>query len=202
MIKNIIFDIGNVLMGFDADNYGSKFFQDQEQAQLLQQAINSFHLWDKCDLGLQPVEQVIEDFAQTLPGQEAMAKKAIYASVDYVLHADYAIPWLQELHNQGCRTFYLSNYNEYLIGQRPDILDFLDYMDGGIFSCRVHLIKPDPAIYLKLLATYGLMPEECVFLDDRPANIAAAEKLGIQGILVKNYLQARADLQSLLADNI
>lgn len=198
MIKNIIFDIGNVLMGFDADNYGNRYFESKAQALMLQKAINEFQLWDHCDLGLEPVEEIIERFAQTLPGQESLARQAIYDSIHYVIHAPYAIPWLKELHTAGYRTFYLSNYNEYLMEQRPDILDFIPYMDGGVFSCKVHLIKPDPAIYHKLMDTYTLKAEECVFLDDRPANIAAAQKLGLQGILVKNHQQAYEDLKSLL----
>lgn len=198
MIKNIIFDIGNVLMGFDADNYGSRYFKNKEQALMLQRAINEFHLWDKCDLGLEPVEDIIERFATTLPGNEALARNAMFDSVDYVLYAKHAIPWLQELKAAGYKVFYLSNYNEYLMEKRADVLDFLEYMDGGVFSCKVHLIKPQQEIYLKLLETYGLKAEECVFLDDRVANIEAGRKLGIQGIVVKNHQQAYADLKALL----
>lgn len=198
MLKNVIFDIGNVLMGFDADNYGSQVFSDKAQALRLQQAINSFHLWDHCDLGLEPVEAIIERFAQSLPGQEEIARKALFSSVKYVKYAPYSIPWIKELKAAGYNTYYLSNYNEYLMEKRPDILDFIPYMDGGVFSCKVHLIKPDPAIYHKLMATYGLKAEECVFLDDRIANIEAARKLGLQGILVKNHQQAYEELKQLL----
>lgn len=198
MLKNVIFDIGNVLMGFDADNYGSRYFQSKEQATTLQKAINEFHLWDRCDLGLEAVESIIEQFAATLPGQEELAREAIYASVNYVLYAPHAIPWIKELKAAGYNAFYLSNYNEYLIEKRADILDFIPYMDGGVFSCKVHLIKPNPEIYLKLLETYGLKAEECVFLDDRIANIEAACKLGFQGLHVKNHQQAYEDLKALL----
>lgn len=198
MLKNVIFDIGNVLMGFDADNYGSQVFADKTQALQLQQAINAFHLWDQCDFGLEPVEEIIERFAQSLPGQEEIARQALFASVKYVKYAPHSIPWIKELKAAGYNTYYLSNYNEYLMEKRPDILDFIPYMDGGVFSCKVHLIKPDPAIYHKLMSTYGLKAEECVFLDDRIANIEAARKLGMQGILVKNHQQAYEELKQLL----
>ena len=198
MLKNIIFDIGNVLMGFDADNYGREYFTDPLLAQKLQTAINDFHLWDKCDLCLEPVENIIEDFARSLPELTELARNAIFASIDYVRYADYAIPWLQELHAAGYCTYYLSNYNKYLMDKRPEILDFLPYMDGGIFSCNVHLIKPDPAIFSALCEKYRLRPDECVFLDDRSANIAAAQAFGMQGILVKNHAQAYQDLHKLL----
>ena len=74
----------------------------------------------------------------------------------------------------------------------PSVLDFLPHMDGGVFSCYVNLIKPDPAIYRCLLEMYGLKAEECLFIDDREDNVVAARKLGIQAERFENYEQARA----------
>ena len=198
MLKNVIFDIGNVLMKFDALNYGAVYFQDKEKAKLLQNAIDSFHLWDKCDMGDRDVEEIIEEFAASVVGHEAMAREAAYASLDYVLYADYAIPWIKELQKAGYKVYFLSNYNKFLAEKRPDILDFIPYMDGGVFSYDVHLLKPNREIYEVLLNKYSLDPQECVFLDDRVANIQGAEQLGIKGIIVKNYDQARQDLKKLL----
>lgn len=198
MLKNVIFDIGNVLMGFDAQNYGAVYFKDPLQAKKLQEAINSFDLWNKCDLGLWPVEQVIEEFAQSMTGQEELARKAIYASIDFVLHGDWAIPWLQELKAKGYGVYFLSNYNIYLRELKPEILDFLPYMDGGVFSCDVHMVKPEREIYDYFFKKYSLKPEECVFLDDRVANIETGRSLGMAGIVVKTPEQAKLELKALL----
>ena len=198
MLKNVVFDIGNVLMVFDALNYGATYFKDAKMAKILQDAINSYALWDKCDLGTRPVEEVIEEFAATVTGYETIARTAIYASLDYVLHADYTIPWIKELHAAGYKVYYLSNYNDYLRRLKPEILDFVPYMDGGIFSCDVHMLKPNREIYEALLTKYNLKAEECVFIDDRQANIDGGKALGMQGIVVQNHAQAYKDLRELL----
>ena len=73
-------------------------------------------------------------------------------------------------------------------------MDFVPHLDGGIFSCKVHLTKPDPAIYKLILAQYNLTAEECVFIDDTLPNIKAAEALGIHGIHFTGLAQAKAAL--------
>lgn len=198
MLKNVIFDIGNVLMGFDSQNYGAVYFQDQVQAKKLQSAIEAFDLWNKCDLGIWPVEQVVEEFSQTMVGQEELARKALYDSLDFVLYGTWTIPWLEELKAAGYGVYYLSNYNTLLREKRPEILDFLPYMDGGVFSCDVHLVKPQREIYEYLFQKYGLKPEECIFLDDRAANVEMGKTLGMAGIVVKSPQQAQEELRRLL----
>ena len=80
----------------------------------------------------------------------------------------------------------------------PGVLDFLPYMDGGVFSCHVKLIKPDLAIYLCLLKKYGLRAEECLFIDDREENVAVARELGMQVVRFEGYEQARAVTNSMI----
>lgn len=198
MIKNVVFDIGNVLMGFDAQNYGAMYFKDPSKAKILQNAINSFLLWDKCDMGDRPVPEIIDEFATTVVGQEDMARQACYDSLKFVLHRDWSIPWVKELKAAGYKVYFLSNYNRYLAEQKPEILDFIPFMDGGVFSYEVHLLKPNKDIYEKLFASYGLKAEECVFLDDRVANVEAGKAIGMAGIVVENHEQAYNDLRKLL----
>ena len=71
-------------------------------------------------------------------------------------------------------------------------------MDGGVFSYQEHVIKPDERIYQILLERYALLPEETLFLDDNAENIAAAQKLGIHGIVFTNLPEAKAQAEKLL----
>ena len=57
------------------------------------------------------------------------------------------------------------------------------FFDGIMVSSSVHLIKPDTRIYELLCNTYSLKPEECIFIDDRPENVEAAEAVGMKGII-------------------
>ena len=69
---------------------------------------------------------------------------------------------------------------------------------GPIISGMVKMVKPDADIYQCLFDTYGLKPEECVFLDDRPENIEGGEKLSMRGIVFKNYEDAKEKLEKIL----
>ena len=91
-------------------------------------------------------------------------------------------------------------FSEKALRECPSVLDFVPHTDGGIFSCKVKLTKPDPAIYKLLLERYGLRAEECVFLDDTLRNVNAAEALGIHGIHFQNLSQAKSELEVLLSE--
>ena len=79
-----------------------------------------------------------------------------------------------------------------------DALYFLPEMDGGLFSCDVHRVKPDPAFYHLLIDKYDLEPARCVFIDDLAANLEPARELGIRTILFQSQDQAEQDLDRLL----
>ena len=91
----------------------------------------------------------------------------------------------------------LSNWPEHIYQQRGDKLDLLELMDGYFLSFQEHLIKPDEKAFLRLMEKYGIEPGEAVFLDDTRANVLAAERLGIHGILFTSQQQAREELAKL-----
>jgi HAD superfamily hydrolase (TIGR01509 family) len=79
----------------------------------------------------------------------------------------------------------------------PEVMNFLDMMDGGILSYRDRVIKPDAEIYELLRTRYGFEPDRAVFIDDTEKNVRAAEKLGIHGIVFHSLDQMLADLHAL-----
>ena len=93
----------------------------------------------------------------------------------------YPPQWIQALKKRGFGVYYLSNYSWRGCKDTKEILDtFVPLMDGGIFSCEVELIKPDPAIYRTFVEKFGLRPEECLFVDDIPANVEGARSIGMR----------------------
>lgn len=100
---------------------------------------------------------------------------------------------------RGYHLYLLSNYPvSYFDMHSRDKFTFMPYIDGQIVSGYVRKIKPDPDIYRLLLETYQLKPEECVFMDDRKENIAAASKLGFHTILFQDYAQVCKKLEAML----
>ena len=188
MIRNMVFDIGNVLMGFRWKEYMRSLFGEKEALiQTINQGIWHNGCWAAMDKGEM-------DGAATLRSAVAFApqyEKEIKLTLDRVALAfhkfGYAVPWVQELKGMGLNVYYLSNYSAFSIAANPDVLDFIPCMDGGVFSFEVKAVKPDPEIYRCLCDKYDLKPEECLFTDDVPANVKGAQACGFQGIVFEGY---------------
>ena len=188
MIRNMVFDIGNVLMDFRWKEYmRSLFGEDETLIQTINQGIWHNGCWAAMDKGEM-------DGAATLRSAVAFApqyEKEIKLTLDSVAHAfhkfEYSIPWIQELKRMGLNVYYLSNYSAFSVAANPDVLDFIPYMDGGVFSFEVKAVKPEPEIYRCLCNKYGLKPEDCLFTDDVPANVNGAQACGFQGIVFEGY---------------
>lgn len=188
MIRNMVFDIGNVLMDFRWKEYmRSLFGEDETLIQTINQGIWHNGCWAAMDKGEM-------DGAATLRSAVAFApqyEKEIKLTLDSVAHAfykfKYSIPWIQELKRMELNVYYLSNYSAFSVAANPDVLDFIPYMDGGVFSFEVKAVKPEPEIYRCLCDKYGLKPEDCLFTDDVPANVNGAQACGFQGIVFEGY---------------
>lgn len=202
MIRNIIFDIGNVLTDFRWREFlRDKGFEEAMIDRIARASLES-PVWNELDRGVWSTERLMAEFVKLDPEIEAELHTAYDNITGMVTKRDYAIPWIQELKAQGCGVYYLSNFSDKAYVECSDSLDFLPYTDGGILSYRDKVIKPDEKIYRLLLSRYGLKAEECVFLDDTPLNVEAARKLGIHGIVFQTREQAEEELQRLIRENL
>lgn len=197
MIKNIIFDIGNVLVAFDYKGFFRSFGYEEEMVERLSKATAEHPVWREIDRGVLPYEEIVDEFVKNDPELETVIRKIFVDLKGLLRRFDYAIPWIKELKEKGYHVYYLSNFSDKAGIDCAETLDFFPYMDGGILSYLEKIIKPDPAIYQLLLKRYDLKPEECVFLDDTEKNILAANKEGIHGIVFKNKEQAIGELKLL-----
>lgn len=197
MIKNVVFDIGNVLIGFNWRKYVHELFED-EIADRVAAALWRSGWWPELDRAVIPVEEILSHFCEADPGVKEHTREAFYRIGECVARIDWVIPMVEKLKERGYNVYYLSNMSEHVMRSNPEAFDFTEYMDGGVFSCDVRLIKPDYAIYTALLDKYDLVPEECIFIDDHPENISAGRKLGMKGIVFRSPEQLNADLDRAL----
>ena len=197
MIRNLIFDIGNVLTDFRWKEFLQDKGFDEEMISRIAAASVQNPLWCEFDRGILSEEEMMQAFVKEAPELEKELHLAYDDIHGMVTPRAYAIPWLQELKSKGYGVYYLSNFSKKAEVECSECLSFLPYMDGGILSYKEQLIKPDPAIYTLLLERYGLVAEESVFLDDTLANVEAARKLGIYGIWFQTKEQAEEELRKL-----
>jgi len=198
MIKNIIFDIGRVLVTFDPIQYVNSLGFDEETARAVVGAIFHDPLWIETDRGVIPVEEFEEAFVANAPDYEPQIREAYRKMGRMIQLMPHTMPWVKALKERGYRLYVLSNYGEYLFLKSKDRLDFMPYMDGAVISYQIQMIKPDQEIYEYILNKYGLLPEESVFIDDRPENVEGAKAVGMSGILFENFEQASGELEKML----
>lgn len=182
MIRNILFDIGNVLLVFKPAEYLKATLEDWEEAGKLHQAVFRSGEWIELDRGSLTCEEAADRICLRHPDLEAHIRRLLVEWPVMLRPVPETVTVLKALKSLGYRAYYLSNFHEDAFERIQAEYDFFQYFDGGIVSASVKQIKPDEAIYRILLETYGLSPEECVFIDDMPENIEAAEKLGIKAI--------------------
>ena len=198
MIRNIIFDIGNVLTDFRWREFlQDKGFDDAMIARIARASVES-PAWNELDRGVWSEERLMAEFVKRDPEIEPELHAAYDNITGMVTKRDYAIPWIRELKAKGYHVYYLSNFSEKAYKECGEALEFIPYTDGGILSYRDKVIKPDEKIYQLLLSRFGLKAEECVFLDDTPRNVEAARKLGFYGICFQTKEQAEVELSKLI----
>ena len=198
MIKNIIFDVGKVLVEYDPDGMMKKLGFDEETLQTVNQAVFQNELWIESDRGVISPEELLEAFIANNPAYEKEIRQVIDAVGDTISLMPYTVEWVKGLKEKGYHLYILSNYAEYTYEKTSHKMEFLPYMDGMVFSYRCKLIKPEKEIYEYICKTYELKPEESVFLDDRKDNVEAARNMGMHGIVFENYAQGSETLEQLL----
>ncbi len=202
MINTIIFDIGNVLASFRwKDLFHELGFTGEAFERIAAATVLHPTMWNEFDRSFMSDEEIIARCIERAPEYEKEIRLLFSKTELLVEEYAYSREWVQELKERGFRVYLLSNYGKTSFEAARDKgrLSFLPLVDGGVISYEVKIVKPEPGIYEALLQKYNLKAEECVFLDDRQDNIAAAEKLGFHGIIVESYGQAAAELNQLLS---
>ncbi len=199
MIKTVVFDIGNVLADFDYMTFIHRLYMDEEVIRHINNAIWKTGCWKALDRG-EDTEAVLLRMLNAEPDYQAEIKRTMEHIGECITRMEYAIPWIENLKDRGYQVLYLSNYSQNTMEANREALDFLPFMDGGVFSFEIRSIKPEPKIYNSLLEKYTLDPYGCVFIDDMKENLETAEKFGMKTIQFQSYDQAKADLEELLSE--
>ena len=182
MIKNIVFDIGNVLAGFAWEDFYRSFGYSEEIFEKLADATVRSPFWNEMDRGKLSDEELLEGFIKNDSSIEKEIREVFENVEEIIQRFDYAIPWIRELKEKGYHIYVISNFSRKAHVECIKALDFLEEIDGEILSYQVKLIKPSPEIYQLLCSKYNLKAEECVFIDDLPKNVEAARKEGMKGL--------------------
>jgi putative hydrolase of the HAD superfamily len=195
-IKNIIFDFGGVICDLEISRSVEKFKafgppkaefsgNKEEQDRQFELLVSTY---ETGPITSQQFRESIRNHYQSPPTDQAIddAWNALLAGIP-----EPRIRMLEEL-RKSYRIFLLSNSNEiHYLRYREDLQkqygyrDFDEIFEKAYFSYILHLRKPDPAIFLRVMNENSLAPSETLFIDDTLIHIEAARKIGINGYHLK-----------------
>ena len=202
IIRNVVFDVGQVLLEFDWRSFISNMdISEDKKIKLQNVTLGNMSHWNEHDRGMDD-----EEFIQ----KSLMIEPEIGEELEYymknigtiVKEYSYSVPLIKELKKRGYMVYILSNYGKTPIKYAYEHMKFFKEVHGMIISSEVGCIKPEPEIYEILFDKFGLVPGECVFIDDRADNIEAAKDMGMSGIVFENIAQVINQLRVILCEDI
>lgn len=200
MIKNVIFDVGFVLVDFRWRDLMKDLKIPKDIQEKFAKTVFGSHWWNELDRGVLEEDEVVNKLREdNSPHYEEF--DLVWSNRDKIVEPfDYAVGMIEDLKAKGLKVYLLSNYPKSLFTMHTECgrFPFIDKVDGKVVSGFVQLVKPDREIYEYLLKEYNLKAEECVFIDDREENVDAAKEIGINGIWFWNYEQMMKELEKMI----
>ena len=193
VIKNIVFDMGNVLVRFDPELFMDRYSLTGEDRRLIRNEVFRSVEWTMLDRGVIDEEIAEQRILPRLPERlHDAARGLIEKWDDPIVPVEGMLELLQALKAKGYRLYLLSNAatRQPIYWARAEASKL---MDGALISAEVKLLKPDPQIYRTFLRKFALRPEECVFIDDTPINVEGALYENMAGIVFNMDVPALAE---------
>jgi len=183
MIKNIVFDLGNVLVRFDTESFLNGYSDIEKE--LFYKEIYRSENWLRFDNGDLTEDELTDTVCSHIPEcYRDDAKKLIrwYDLTSQIEGMEQLVTLLKEC---GYKIYLLSNTSE-AFHRYCKRFPVLKHFDGLFISADHHMLKPDARIFNKFCETFSLTPSECVFIDDTEANVNGAKNVGFEGIVFKS----------------
>ena len=203
---NVVFDLGGVLFDWRPHEIVARVLpQHAPTAEAVQRLVDDIFQgyggdWSEFDRGtIAP-----EPLALAIAKRTGMSVADVRAVIDAVPHALAPIPGtvnlLERLHPRllarGRALYFLSNMPEPYAQHLEATHGFLSLFKRGVFSARVQLTKPEPAIYARAAELLGITPAQSLFIDDMDRNVHAARAAGWEAVLFENPAQCERELQA------
>ena len=182
MIKNIVFDLGNVLISFKPKEYlENKGYPEELKEKILADIFHSPE-WLALDNGDITINEAIDIIAMRSELNKNDIAKIFDLRTDIMFPLEHNVKLLSKLKQEGYKLYYLSNFMSDVFPEIQSSYPFFSLFDGGIISSHVKVSKPDETIYRLLIDKYSLIAGESLFLDDLEINVKSAEKVGMKSL--------------------
>ena len=197
-MKNIIFDIGNVLLDFHPQDFLKGLGLEKNIEERLYKLIFLSEEWKELDRGsidYQVAEKIFKTKAPELKNEISLILEKWHEMLTPI---EKNVDLLKSLKDYGYNIYYLSNFQKDVYEKMYNKYDFLRIGDGGVISYQVNTLKPDHSMYTILLSKYNLDPSETIFIDDSFDNIEEAKKIGFHSVLFTDCDELKNTIKPLL----
>ena len=196
-IKNIVFDLGRVLIKFEPKEYIQQNVPEEKREDFYNGIFGSTE-WLMLDRGTLSYEDAKKIFKERVSGVDKQIDRLFDVDFFEILQPIEEnvklLPKLKEKYN----LYILSNFHQPAFEHIFKKYEFFRLFDGHTVSCYYYLLKPEKEIYDTLINKFNLIPKETVFIDDTKVNIDACEKEGIRGIHLPDYTELKQKLEEFL----
>jgi 2-haloacid dehalogenase len=193
-ITNIVFDLGGVLIDWDPRHLYRQLFSDPEEMEVFLRDVVSPDWNAEQDSGRTWAEATAQLVVEH-PQHEDMIRAYVERWHDMLggpIEGTVAI--LSEVREAGLRVYALTNWSAETFPRARALFPFLGWFEGIVVSGDEGIRKPDPEIWRRTIARFGLDPATTVYIDDMPRNVEVATELGFQAIRFEDPEQLRARL--------
>ena len=184
MIKNIVFDMGKVLLDYDAELVCSHFISNEEERKEVCRCVFVSPEWVLLDMGVISEEEGLKCMQERLKTEHEKELAALCFAHwhEYNMHPITGMEELvRSLKAEGYGIYLCSNASVRLLSCYKELIPAIDCFDGILFSAEVKCLKPQKEMYQHLFDRFSLKPEECFFIDDSKINIQGAKDCGMDG---------------------
>jgi HAD superfamily hydrolase (TIGR01509 family) len=199
MVKNVIFDLGGVVIEWNPDRILAGYYADPEMRTIMKTALFLHPDWLQLDRGtLNEADLLVRAASRT--GRPAAELSGLFDAIRESLHTKAeTVALLEELSARNVPLYCLSNMSSDIFAYLRGRHSFWGVFRGIVISGGIRMVKPEREIFEFLLQRYGLVAAQTVFVDDNVPNIEAAREVGIHPVWFKNARQCELELDELLA---
>jgi glucose-1-phosphatase len=198
MIKNIVFDLGNVLISFVPSDYLKKKNYPQNIRNTILNDVFHSEEWKMLDNGDITISEAIDMISRKSVLKREEIALVFNFRTDIMFPLDDNVRLLPALKKHGFSLYYLSNFPLDIFEEIKNDYFFFRYFSGGIISSEVKLSKPDVKIFKHIQNEYSLLPGETLYIDDMEENVKSAESTGMHGLLTNGSPKILSELEELL----